>query len=382
MDLSLKATFKDSYTPDQDLSLTKGIPENLSQQEVNLLEGNTDGYFTLDQNWRLTDLNETAERILFQGRQDMLGKVIWEEIIPANPDPAVFMKLFTNAISLKKPFHFEIPTRPDHRWLEIHVFPTRDGLAVFFRDITQSKRTEEDLRLAEERFSGLLDEVGRLDRLGLIGKMTGCLSHEIRNPLTTVRGFLQLLSGKPDLSEYREYFQLMIEELDRANAIISECLSLARNNPLEVKPYNLNEIIEKLLPLIQADALMTDNYIQTELQKIPDLLLNKCEIIQLLLNLVRNGIEAMTPGGCITIKTFMAEEDVVLAVQDQGTGIPPEILHKVGTLFFSTKDQGTGFGLPICQSIAQRHAAEIEIEPSDTGTTFLVRFKRQANPVA
>ena len=375
MDLSFKAKVKESYTPDQNFSLSKEIPGNLSLQEVNLLEGNTAGYFTMDQSWRLSELNEAAKRVFFQGRQDLLGKVIWEEIIPTNSDLAIFPKLFTKAMSLKKPFYFEMPMQPDNCWLEVHAYPTRDGLTVFFRDITQSKRVEENLRLAEERFSGLLNEVGRLDRLSLIGKMAGSFGHEIRNPLTTVRGFLQLLSGNPDMSGYREYFQLMIEELDRANAIISECLSLARNNPLEVKPYNLNELIEKMLPLIQADALMTDNYIQAELQKVPDLHLNRCEIIQLMLNLVRNGIEAMTPGGCLTIKTYMAGEDVILAVQDQGPGIPPEILDKVGTLFFSTKDQGTGFGLSICHRIAKRHAARIEIETSSTGTTFLVRFK-------
>ena len=375
MDLSIKTTERDSYAPDQALSLSKEIPGNLSLLEVNLLDGNTAGYFTIDQNWRLTDLNEVAERIFFQGRQVLLGKVICEEIIPENSDLAIFLNLFANAMSLKKPFYFEMPTQPDRSWLEVHAYPTRDGLSVFFRDITQSKRVEEDLRLAEERFSRLLDEVGRLDQLGLIGKMAGSFSHEIRNPLTTVRGFLQLLSGNPDMAEYREYYQLMIEELDRANAIITECLSMARNNPLEVKPYNLNEIVERMLPLIQADALMTDNYIQLELQKVPDLLLNRCEIVQLLLNLVRNGIEAMTPGGIITIKTYMTGEDVILAVQDQGPGIPLEIMDKVGTLFFSTKEQGTGFGLSICQSIAQRHAARIDIETSGAGTTFFVQFK-------
>ena len=334
MELAIKATLLDDYKLEQALSLSEEVLSDLSLQEINLLDDNTSGYFTMDHSWRLTDLNEAAEHIFFQGRQDLLGKIIREENIAENSDLAVLLKLLTNAMKMKKPLYYE--TQQNHRWLEVDAYPTRDGLAIFFRDITQSKRMEEDLRLAKERFTGLLDEVGRLDRLGLIGKMAGSFGHEIRNPLTTVRGFLQLLSGNPDMSGHREYFQLMIEELDRANAIISECLCMAKNNTLEVKPYDLNEIIEKILPLMQADALMTDNYIQTELQDVPDLLLNRCEIVQLLLNLVRNGIEAMTPGGGLTIKTYMAGEDVVLAVQDQGPA-SPENMDKLGTLFLALK---------------------------------------------
>ncbi|OPX90177.1 MAG: Sporulation kinase A [Pelotomaculum sp. PtaB.Bin104] len=99
------------------------------------------------------------------------------------------------------------------------------------------------------------------------------------------------------------------------------------------------------------------------------------QIYQLLLNLVRNAIEAMSPGGLLKIKIFQAGSEVVLAVQDQGQGITPEVLEKIGTPFSTTKDTGTGIGLATCYSIAGRHQARIEAETGPGGTTFYVKFK-------
>ena len=160
--------------------------------------------------------------------------------------------------------------------------------------------------------------------------------------MTTVRGFLQLLGSKKDCTQYREYYDLMIDELDRANSIISEFLSLAKNRTVSKKVLSLNSIVEVLFPLIQADAMRTDKFIQIEIEDIPKLLLDEKEIRQLILNLVRNGLEAMLPGGRITIKTFKDGQNVVLAVQDEGNGIERDVLEKLGTPFYTTKDSGTG----------------------------------------
>lgn len=115
--------------------------------------------------------------------------------------------------------------------------------------------------------------------------------------------------------------------------------------------------------------------VKVELGEIPDLPLNEKEIRQLILNLVRNGLEAMNQGGYLLIKTFKSGEKVFLAVQDQGEGIDGDVLKKLGTPFFTTKDTGTGLGLAVCYNIAARHNASIEVETSPTGTTFYVQFK-------
>jgi signal transduction histidine kinase len=218
-------------------------------------------------------------------------------------------------------------------------------------------------------------EMARLERLNLVGEMAAGIGHEIRNPMTTVRGFLQMLDQKDEYGKHKEYFELMIGELDRANSIITEFLSMAKNKPVDLKPQNLSHIVRTLFPLIQADAMNADKYIEVELAEIPDLLLDEKEIRQLILNLVRNGLEAMAPGKNLIIKTYMDGEEVVLSVRDKGTGIKPELLAKIGDPFFTTKDTGTGLGLAVCYSIAARHNAVIDIETSPSGTTFFIRFK-------
>lgn len=233
------------------------------------------------------------------------------------------------------------------------------------------------LSLKEEmaRREEMEKEMARLDRMNLIGEMAAGIGHEIRNPMTTVRGFLQLMEGKERYAQDRRFLTLMIGELDRANAIITEFLSLARNKAADLKERDLNSIIESLFPLIQADALIAEKNIEKDLVELPVLLLDEKEIRQLILNLVRNGLEAMAAGGKLTIRTALIGEEAVLAIQDEGAGIEGEVLDKIGAPFFTTKDTGTGLGLAVCYSIANRHKAEINVETSPAGTTFYVRFK-------
>lgn len=219
------------------------------------------------------------------------------------------------------------------------------------------------------------NELARFDRLNLIGEMAAGIGHEVRNPMTTVKGFLQLLKEKERYAQDRDIMDLMVEELDRANSIITEFLSLAKNKAVELKSHSLNQKVRAVFPLLKADAMKQDKNIELELGDIPHIKIDKNEIQQLILNLVHNGLEAMQPGGLMTIKTFQEDDMVVLAVTDQGIGIVPEVLAKIGTPFFTTKDNGTGLGLAVCYSIAARHNARIDIDTGPEGTTFFVKFK-------
>lgn len=229
-----------------------------------------------------------------------------------------------------------------------------------FNDITEMKQIQ--------------NEMACLDRLNLIGQMAAGIAHEIRNPMTTIRGYLQLLGAKPELSSHRSSFKTMIEEVDRANTIITEFLSLAKNRPTEMKCQNINDILAQLYPLIEADAFTQNKRITFEAEKTPDILLNAKEISQLVLNLCRNGLDSMQERGMLTIRTCSNGEQVVFSVQDEGSGIPAEYINKLGTPFFTTKDNGTGLGLAICYSIAERHQAKIDVKSGISGTTFFVSF--------
>ncbi|HBV87104.1 MAG TPA: hybrid sensor histidine kinase/response regulator [Desulfosporosinus sp.] len=217
-------------------------------------------------------------------------------------------------------------------------------------------------------------ELSHLKSLNLIGEMAAGIAHEIRNPMTTVKGFLQLLSKKKEYECHGDYFSIMVSELDRATSLIAEFLSLAKNKPVDLTKQNLNFVIKSLLPLIQADATIDEKYVELELGKIENVLADGKEIRQLILNLVRNGFEAMSPGGKLTIKTFMINNTVALDIQDQGKGIDFNLIDKIGTPFFTTKDNGTGLGLATCYSIVARHNASMNFNTGTSGTTFNVRF--------
>ena len=217
--------------------------------------------------------------------------------------------------------------------------------------------------------------MARLERLNLVGEMAAGVAHEIRNPMTALRGFLQMLAGRKENAGQKQYFHLMLEEVDRANGIIAEYLTLARNNPEQRKMVNLNRVVEALRPLIEADAAQAGQHLQVDLGEIPELYLDEKEIRQLILNLCRNGFEAMSPGQRLTIGTFPIQGDVNLAIRDQGPGIPPQVLKQLGTPFFTTKENCTGLGLVVCYRIAERNGATIKVESGAGGTAFLVRFR-------
>lgn len=227
-------------------------------------------------------------------------------------------------------------------------------------DVSNQKRLEE--------------EIQRLDRLNLIGEMAAGIAHEIRNPMTTVRGYLQLYGKRSSNPQEQEDIQLMLEELDRANAIITEFLGLGKNKNNKLVLKNVNTIVEAIYPLVQAEAVMVDQEIVLELfSGLPEVLIDGKEIRQVLLNLVSNALQSMESGR-VTIRTFMEEGDVVVAIADQGHGIPDEIRNKIGTPFFTTKDSGTGLGMAICYSIVQRHNAKLDFITGVSGTTFFIRF--------
>jgi signal transduction histidine kinase len=227
---------------------------------------------------------------------------------------------------------------------------------------------------AEQAKQQAESDVARLDRLRLVGQMAASIGHEVRNPLTTVKGYLQLFLRRKEFSATTNQFQLMIDELDRANSIISEFLSLAHNKAVEMKKTNLTSIIEALQPLIQSDALIRGITVHFHLAVVPDALLDDNEVRQLILNITRNGLEAMPGGGCLTIKTAIDAKAVVLSIADQGKGIDPSLVPQLGTPFLTTKETGTGLGLAVCYSIAHRHKAQIDFVTSSGGTTFIIRF--------
>ncbi|WP_367398496.1 two-component system sensor histidine kinase NtrB [Paenibacillus silvae] len=223
----------------------------------------------------------------------------------------------------------------------------------------------------------LRSELDNVDRLSLVGQMAASITHEVRNPMAVVRGFLQLMQEKsPESLDH--YYRIVLEELDRANSIINDFLSLAQNRIAEKEESQLHDIIHELSPLLWADANLRGQSIELMLDhNVPKLNLNAKEIKQVVLNLARNGMEAMNEKGVLTLETRTDGDKVELCVHDTGPGIPPVKKEKLFEPFFTTKAKGTGLGLSMCLSIVERHNGTITVESEEgQGTTFKVAFQR------
>ena len=349
----LSVCFRD--ITEQKLSREKLI--RAQEEKASILKSMTDCFFTLDRNGQFTHINRAAEIVFGRPRDELLDKKIVE--VFSVSDTALLH--YQEVINEKKTVSFEFMCETlGNKWLEVDAYPTETGLTCYFRDITSRK-------IADKEFS-------RLERLNLVGQLAAVIGHEIRNPMTTVRGYLQLLGGKPEYTAQKSTFDLMISELDRANAIITQFLTMAGTKQTELKFQDLNDILNNLYPLLEADTFTQNKQICFMPGEIPNLKLNQNEIYQLVLNLTRNGLEAMPERGCLTIGSYVEDGKVVLAISDEGSGIAPENLRKVGTPFFTTKDSGTGLGLATCYKIAESHNAKIEVDSSSRGTTFLIYF--------
>lgn len=236
-----------------------------------------------------------------------------------------------------------------------------DGVLFIGHDVTELHR--------------LKDEVDQMDRLSLVGQMAASITHEIRNPMAVIRGFIQLLNERSPV-EQRSYFRIILDELDRANAIINDFLSLAQNRIVEKESSNINHLLNDLLPLIWADANLRGQSIDMRLEEGMDLLqMNSKEMKQLILNLARNGMEAMSDKGVLLIETINYKDTIQLRVNDNGLGISQEKIDLLFEPFYTTKTNGTGLGLALCLSIVERHNGKIHVESTvGKGTTFIVTF--------
>lgn len=343
-----------------DLKKAERALRKSQSRNQHLLDSLPDVLFIFNNKGIISDFQSSQKRMRIFPTDYFAKKNIFDILPPLSPPlmQHIEQALITNQTQL---FQFELEINE-----EMHFFDGRlianssNELILICRDVTDLKELQQQISLFE--------------RLNLIGEMAVSIGHEIRNPMTTVRGFLQLFHRKSIFSPYKDSLNLMISEIDHANMIITEFISLSKNKALVLEKQSLNEIIIALSPLIQADAMLTNKQLIMNLTPIPDLFLDGKEIRQLILNLARNGLEAMEPNSKLFIHTYVEQDKIFLTIEDKGMGIPLEHLEKIATPFFSTKENKPGLGLAISYSIAARHHAEINFVTSQAGTTFYLKF--------
>lgn len=209
------------------------------------------------------------------------------------------------------------------------------------------------------------------EKLILAGQLSAGLVHEIRNPLTSLKGFLQLVQA--GVQQKEEYYKVMIGEIEKLEKITSELLHMAR-------PFKSQKRIEYVHQMVDDVLFLMNN--QTDMKNvefnidIDDRLMTHCnasQIKQVLINLIKNGAEAMQKSGTIYIKSRLIDEYIEIAIQDEGQGVPDELLQQLHDPFFTTKEEGTGLGLVITEHILDIHQGRLKVSSEkEKGTTFTV----------
>ncbi|OEF97530.1 two-component system sensor histidine kinase NtrB [Desulfuribacillus alkaliarsenatis] len=221
-------------------------------------------------------------------------------------------------------------------------------------------------------------EINRLNQLNTTGKVAAAIAHEVRNPMTTIKGFVQIFQTKPEFLPYKHHLELVDNEINRANDMISEFLSLSRTELPVFTKVNIADEIESILPQITAQAREEDITITTLVKPIPTIHACKQELKQVLINVLKNAIEASSSGDEVKITTINTTFNdctyATIAVSDQGTGIPEEIQELIGKPFVTTKTNRAGIGLSVVKNIMARHCGKMNFCTSVQGTTFYLHF--------
>lgn len=263
----------------------------------------------------------------------------------------------------------ESPGEVDARWrsliLAVQATPLRDhsgtllGAVCQARDVTQVRQMEE--------------RANRLEKLAAVAELAAGAAHEIRNPLTAIRGFMQLLQAQGREGQ-GEYFQIVLNEIDRIDSIIRDLLLLARPSRMQPVATDLSAVVDEVLLLHQAELERQSIAVDRLIDSGAPARLDSKMLRQLLLNLIINAVQAMPFGGRLSIIiTRVDSEEIILQVADTGVGIAPENMKRLFDPFFTTKEEGTGLGLALCHSIVQAHGGHIEVESKvGVGTVFTV----------
>ena len=352
--------------------MSRSITEQVQARQATahlaaLIEQSQDAIMSADPSLCILTANSAAAALLSCTLPDLIGQSLLAFVPPEQRDSLkqeldnTFLERLSRAInmSLCTATGSLVPVA-----MTLSLMPgqlgSAAGISLILRDLTAKHARDK--------------EIARLDRLSLASQLAGGIGHEVRNPLTTIRGFLQLFCLREDLASYKEQFELLIGALDRMNETITEFLTLARNHPVELTATDINAVVVATLSLVGADARQVSCVVKIELQAVPKIAARERAIRQVLGNLVRNALEASTPGGVVTVSTAQVDGRVVLSVSDKGTGIPAAVRAQIGTPFFTTKPEGTGLGLTVCQAIALQHGAALTFDSGEGGTTFSMSF--------
>ncbi|EMI09459.1 PAS domain-containing sensor histidine kinase [Anoxybacillus gonensis] len=317
-----------------------------------------DGIVLIDDQQRIFDANPAACRIFSLQKEQLLEKCM-HEFIGSN-DLTKFQTWLNDG---EEEEFCIIDGEGKKKIVELSFKPNiieHVGL-MMMRDMTEKKEMEEQLR--------------KSDTLNVVGQLAAGIAHEIRNPMTALKGFIQLLQGSigNDCEQYDMYFHVIMSELKRIESIITEFLVLAKPQAIHYERGDVAKIMQETVDLLSVQATMHNIQIEATYEQVPLIYCEPKQLKQVFINILKNAIEVMPNGGTITVSVSSVEEGIRIAIRDEGSGIPKEKIKKLGEPFYTTKERGTGLGLMVSYKIIEEHHGRIDVESEvGVGTTFYI----------
>lgn len=339
-----------------------------------LVENMPIGLLAIDVDGKITSFNETAESVLQLSAADALGKSarqvlpqqIWTLIDKLKAGGGIIEEEIDCPVSDGKLIPLEVIAT-----LLEEENGTLGGYVILFRDLAEIQR--------------LREEIDRSRRLASIGRLAAGIAHEIRNPLSSIKGFATYFMERyKDIPEDQKTAEIMVQEVERLNRVIGQLLEFARPMNIRLRPTSIRALIQRSLKMIEGQASEKNIKISTDFSpEIEEAFIDPDRINQVLLNLYLNAIEAMEDGGSLSVGLFGDDpRGIKIVISDTGRGIQKKDLDKIFDPYFTTKPSGTGLGLAIVHRIIEAHKGEVSVESeAGRGTTVSVTLPASAEKV-
>ncbi len=306
-------------------------------------------------------------RTLFNTGQPLYRAVPLSACVPAEGEEyRVLAQAASEATELRDfVMRWEVDGRVRHvlidTFRDINPLTGQSGLYVFMKDIGN--------------FTSIDQQVQHTEKLSMTSKMAAGIAHEIRNPLTAIKGFLQVLEQRFEAAQMNtelEFANVMMAEMGRLERLVNELLLLSTPSAGQRSVSRVLDLVRSVLPSLEArlDAILVrvdvpdDIFIEADSEMIRTALAH----------LIQNGVEAMESGGALVISAAQSGDHLEIDVRDSGPGIPYYMMDKIFDAFFTTKDKGIGLGLPIVEKVMEAHRGEIRVSSKGFGTTFTMRL--------
>lgn len=325
----------------------------------------------LDRHARILKITPAAAEILGESHENLIYKSIFQLFNQLMEELRVVVKSILNGLPIRN--KAMMWNNGDRQYeLLIDTYPLTDtegqflGSFIILKDVSSIHFLENQIR--------------RSERLAMIGQMAAGTAHEIRNPLTSIKGFLQMIKKSLEangLEKELGYTQIMLEEINRINHLVGEFLLLSKSKKVKYDKIDVSQLMQQFLPMVQNEALLHGIEVYADdFSSLPHIYGDQELLKQVFLNICKNAIEAMGNEGILTIskQLFPGERRLSIDFQDTGPGIPNYLLDKIFEPFFTTKEEGTGLGLPVCQRIIHDMGGKIRITSKGFGTIFHIEL--------